>query len=237
MLTDNIKSLSIVGPLLASTLAVTYDVGFFYGSDIGFFTFFSFTEHLVFALQAAPFAVVASGTVIGCLFGSWLGYQQGQEIVANFVEADNEEKQRILENAERTRSKILKARPYIIGATLFFALAGLSTRQYALTLATLFGAAAMYWLDPQKLRTKPSVRTTLVAAVALTVLVIAFAFGYERARAIVTSTVATETIYVEDKAVPARLIRSGDKGVLFYSIDTKKIRFVRWEAIKQIESI
>jgi hypothetical protein len=238
MIPDNIKSLTVVGPLLASTLAVTYDVGFFYGSDIGFFTFFSLTEHLVFALQAAPFAVVASGTVIGWLFGTWLGYQQGQELVANFVQANNDERQKILEKAERTYGYFHKARPYAVCAIVVSALAAAGTRQYALALATLFGAASMYWFPTaQQMSEKPSVRTTSVAAVALTALTIAFAFGYERAQRIVTSTAATETIYIGDKEVPARLIRSGDKGVLFYSVDTKKIRFVRWEAIKQIDSI
>jgi len=37
-------------------------------------------------------------------------------------------------------------------------------------------------------------------------------------------------------ALPVRLIRGGDKGVLFFSLDTKKVRFLRWESIKQIET-
>lgn len=49
---NTLKFVTFAGPLLASSLAVTYDVGFFVGIGIGFFSFFSLSEHLVFALQS-----------------------------------------------------------------------------------------------------------------------------------------------------------------------------------------
>jgi hypothetical protein len=43
---------------LAPLLAVTFDVGFFYAIEINFFTLFSLSEHVLFALQALPVAIV-----------------------------------------------------------------------------------------------------------------------------------------------------------------------------------
>ena len=51
------KIWSVVVPLIATTLAVTFDVGYFYGLDINYFTFFSLSEHIVFALQALPIVI------------------------------------------------------------------------------------------------------------------------------------------------------------------------------------
>jgi hypothetical protein len=45
---------------LASLFAFAYVIGYFYAYDITWFPFFTLTEHLVFALRAIPFAIVAS---------------------------------------------------------------------------------------------------------------------------------------------------------------------------------
>jgi hypothetical protein len=190
MVADNtIKYLSVTGPLLASTIAVTYDVGFFFGSDIGFFTFFSFTEHLVFALQAAPFAVSTAGAVLGWLFGSWLGYQQAQERAAKFVEADTDEKQRMLDQNQKTQGRLLKYRPYFILAMIGAAIGSLSNRSYTAALTSVLTALAVgYFPTVEQLIAKPSLRTTTGAAVVLSTLLIAFSFGYDRAQLLLTST-------------------------------------------------
>jgi hypothetical protein len=44
-------------PLIAATIAVSFDVGCFYAIDISFFTLFSLSEHIVFALEALPVAL------------------------------------------------------------------------------------------------------------------------------------------------------------------------------------
>jgi hypothetical protein len=45
-------------PLLGAGIALTYDVGYFWTIGISFFTLFSLSEHIVFALQAFPLALV-----------------------------------------------------------------------------------------------------------------------------------------------------------------------------------
>lgn len=51
------KELVVLIPLIGTAIAMSYDVGYFWGIDINLFTLFSVTEHIVFALQAAPFAL------------------------------------------------------------------------------------------------------------------------------------------------------------------------------------
>ena len=45
-------------PLLAPLLAVGFDVGSFYAININFFTLFSLSEHVLFALEALPIVIV-----------------------------------------------------------------------------------------------------------------------------------------------------------------------------------
>jgi hypothetical protein len=66
---------------------------------------------------------------------------------------------------------------------------------------------------------------------------LSFLTGLQRAAVVLMTTQPSETISVENGSLPARLIRGGDKGVLFFSLDSKKVRFLRWAAIKQIETL
>ncbi len=55
--TFEVKDILAIAPILWAAFALLFDVGYFYGVDINYFNFFSFTEHLVFAAQAAPYAM------------------------------------------------------------------------------------------------------------------------------------------------------------------------------------
>ena len=239
MLSENlIKVLSVAGPVFASTLAITYDVGFFYGSDLGFFTFFTLTEHLVFALQAAPFAMVTAGGVIGWIVGSWIGYQNGQELTAKYIESPDTDRIEMLKKLEQRDAKIAKYRPYLIGSMLFTAALSFSVRNYTGIITGLFAAASVGLFPAlDELQKKPSLQTIIATALVLTSLAIAFSFGYDRAQSLISSTTPTEMIYTGFQTIPSRIIRSGDKGVLFYSLESKKLRFLRWDAIKNIETV
>ena len=52
-------------PLLGAAVAVTFDVGYFFALNWSFFTLFSLSEHILFAIQAFPFALF----VILLMFG------------------------------------------------------------------------------------------------------------------------------------------------------------------------
>jgi hypothetical protein len=77
----------------------------------------------------------------------------------------------------------------------------------------------------------------LIIICAVAALILSFLIGVQRAYATLNSESASETIGADEKLLPARLIRGGDKGILFLSLDSKKVRFLRWDAIKQIETL
>ena len=54
------KEWLLLVPLLGSGLAVTYDAGYFAGIGLHFFTFFSLSEHIVFALGILPLAIIGA---------------------------------------------------------------------------------------------------------------------------------------------------------------------------------
>ena len=45
-------------PVLGAAIALTFDVGCFYAIGIDFFTLFSLSEHILFAIQALPIVLV-----------------------------------------------------------------------------------------------------------------------------------------------------------------------------------
>jgi hypothetical protein len=47
-------------PVIATSFAFAFNVGYFSSIDVGWFTLFSLSEHVVFALRALPVAIGAS---------------------------------------------------------------------------------------------------------------------------------------------------------------------------------
>src|SRR6476660_1090273 len=64
-------------PIFATALAIFYDVGYFYGFDINYFSFFTLNEHIVFALQALPVAILVCA--ISLPQGLWLFQSKAYE--------------------------------------------------------------------------------------------------------------------------------------------------------------
>ena len=58
------KEFLLLVPLAASAIAITYDAGYFAGIGGFYFTFFSINEHIAFALQVLPFAVVGAALLV-----------------------------------------------------------------------------------------------------------------------------------------------------------------------------
>ncbi|QIP05752.1 hypothetical protein [Bradyrhizobium symbiodeficiens] len=234
---NTLKVLTFGGPLLASSLAITYDVGFFVGVGIGYFSFFSLSEHLVFALQSLPFAIPPVAVLLIWVTTGWYGYQQGyNDAVAS-------------ESVDRKSSKLgsllkrvgMEARtPWALwlmdGMLCLGAFANLWVGQYAM--AFMLSALAIYVLTaPGAHKTLRNRLPVLMAICVVAALVLSFLIGLQRADSILKSKDASEMISVDDRSIPARLIRGGDKGILFFSLESRKVRFLRWDSIKQIETL
>jgi hypothetical protein len=58
----SLDDLTKATPLVAIGFALAFEVGYFYSIDIGWFSFFTLSEHIEFALRALPIAI--AGTVL-----------------------------------------------------------------------------------------------------------------------------------------------------------------------------
>ena len=67
-LKDAVKGIGV--PAALSFFAYAYVIGFFLASDLAWFSFFSLSEHVVFAFRAIPLAVGAS-VVLVALYPRW----------------------------------------------------------------------------------------------------------------------------------------------------------------------
>jgi hypothetical protein len=52
----------VVGPVLVTVFAILFDVGFFFNIGYGFFSLFSLSEHLIFAMRAIPVSIFTLGS-------------------------------------------------------------------------------------------------------------------------------------------------------------------------------
>ncbi|MCP3369892.1 hypothetical protein [Bradyrhizobium cajani] len=238
---DNaLKILTFAGPLLASSLAVTYDVGFFVGIGLGFFSFFSLSEHLVFALQSLPFAIPPVAVLLFWSTSGWYGYRLGYRDGFASARGDAEPQLGRLGSLVRACAQGLRSMIWIqrlwTGFMVLFIIHGVWRGQY--TSAFLLSCMLLYLANAQSVHEAWKTRApALMAACAIASLILSFLIGLQRANTILNSQEPTEKIGIDDKVLPARLVRGGDKGLLFFSLDDKKIRFLRWESVKQIETL
>ncbi|MBR0828995.1 hypothetical protein JQ596_26010 [Bradyrhizobium manausense] len=236
---STLKVLTFAGPLLASSLAITYDVGFFAGVGIGYFSFFSLSEHLVFALQSLPFAIPPVAVLLFWFTTGWYSYRLGFHD-ATISSGDTNPRVSKLGSLIRSCVEYVTPRPWLqrlYAATMIlviFVEAWVGQYAVGFLLVGLF----VYMLNAPALHVAWKGRSPfLMVTCAFAALVLSFVIGAQRAHSIINSQSASETIGADDKLIPARLIRGGDKGILFFSMDTKRVRFLRWDAIKQIETL
>jgi hypothetical protein len=141
------RELLVALPILGTTLAITYDVGFFYGIDIGYFTLFSLAEHIVFALEAIPSAFVGALMVPMGIF-SWQLGERALEKARGPITAETpaEERERIQARLDARQKRMdrwhlsfsvcvlaLGILLFIISKELLFAPAAIVAGLYGLT--------------------------------------------------------------------------------------------------------
>jgi hypothetical protein len=238
---EMIKTAVVVVPVFAGSIAACYDVGFFYGLDISYFTFFSFTEHMVFALQAIPFALPPAISIIGFLATSRWGYHNWIEEQAAFNQKLKtiapDELQTLTESLGRKVRFYKIADPVVRGIFIAWVLLLLYRHNYSaafLIVVSLIVVSMQYPIERMKHRL---VRVILVTLAIMTPWIAGFLLGYERSSEVFQSNAATEIITVAGNGIPARLIRGGDRGILFMVFDTKKLNFLRWDAVQKIQSL
>jgi hypothetical protein len=209
-------------PAAATLLAVSYDVGYFLEIDLQFFTFFSLGEHIVFALMALPLVLVL-------LFVTLLGIALAQALTGW---AD-----RIFPTKPQSEPPNWKA-PAIwivlfVGLIIIALLVGVLIY---LVIATQVGAplvgAVVFGLCIIAVRTQSLFVWVLVA---MGVFVVAFVLGSDFSR-IHRAGGKANNLIVDGQGVRGQIVRSGERGVLFYDSEAKAYRMVRWADLKEIST-
>ena len=216
-----LTQVAVVAPLLASIAGVTYDVGYFYGIDINYFTFFSFSEHVLFALEDLPIALllIAPATayiVMRDAAGSELVQAHKQDPVGS----DDMQVKRLLFSVVLS---LLATLGLLISDGLnFLGLCGV----FALFFSLCGG------LVPGIFRTLRSNLSYLTFAV----FVSTFLGAFGDARRDLAGSSKPDILALRDFNIEGRILRSGDRGVLFHDSAVNQIVLVPWNKIAQVSS-
>ncbi|QDF40219.1 hypothetical protein FJN17_23070 [Bradyrhizobium symbiodeficiens] len=233
-----LKILTIAGPLLASSLAITYDVGFFAGVGNGFFSFFSLSEHIVFTLQSLPFAIAPVIVLLLWFTSGWYSHRMWNRIRP--AEGQAARQMSKLELSIVQLDEFVRPRRWVrlswLVTTILIMVSSIWTARY--TTGFLLASLLIYLANGPDIHKAWRDRSRVFfATCAVASLMLSFLIGLERAAKLTNGQSASEVITVDDKSIPARLIRGGERGVLFFSLENKKVRFLRWDSIKQIETL
>src|SRR5580692_4765576 len=196
------KEMFIAIPILGSAIAIIFDVGYFTGIELNFFTFFSLNEHIVFAFEALPAAIVAASLV-----GVVLTFSRSIE-----VHYKKQKGRWILSSLG-----VLCFVGGLVGL-LFFGF-------YWSAISGLFSGFFLYMVTDSP----NAVRRGLFAVILVTIT--AYCLGHHTARTyLLTDTAPTATIHRKtDQPIQAKIIRSGDRGVLYYDQVGKQVSLLRWD--------
>jgi hypothetical protein len=224
------KELLLFVPLLGSGLAITFDVGYFAGIGLQFFTFFSLTEHIGFAVQALPFALISAA-----LFAVFIPYQS--RLLAARRTNPPPRRKRILE--------VIILVPFLLSLVLFgsVVLAFFTKTYWVLVSVIIAGSVMGYLIAEQK-----SISAWAITSIAILTLV-AFALGHDWGVLQLQPTFSMkefQRVGYDDRLskidtkdagqIQAILIRSGDRGVLFFDPKTNQFKLERWEQILRVNS-
>ncbi|GIQ76213.1 hypothetical protein [Bradyrhizobium sp. RD5-C2] len=223
------KDFLLVLPVIGTAVAVTFDVGYLHGIDINYFTLFSVSEHVAFALEALPFAI--SIVILLTIVPLGLDYMRKRRSQRGSIAAAT--------SKEAGKRRI---RFYKDGFFWFFLLIALwnvadvwsdptSVFYWASTVfAFLFlGLNILFRAEEVSIR-------SVAAILAAYGFVGSFAYGLDKGTAYRKSDLYKYTVKAEGTELKARVVRSGERGLLFFESPSNNLRFVPWSEIKGITS-
>ena len=216
-------------PLLGAAVALTFDVGFFYAIGISFFTLFSLSEHIVFAIEAFPIALFL---LIGLSGLAIIMGRSGDSVPPSYDP----------EKASKPRRIVAYVVLFVLFLMVISGLGYLLARAPEMILVTMEFAAIGFGIFFMK---KPYRRVFIMSVAILMILTISFIFGLADGRAYVSKDdrpdglipTASNVVQLKDGAsISGRIIRSGDRGVLLYDPASDRLRFVLWDTMDNIEA-
>jgi hypothetical protein len=237
---SNLKELAVLVPVFGTAIAITYDVGFFWGLDINYFTLFSLTEHIVFAIEALPVALGLS-FVLTVLFVAYKAAdQRGNEKTERETSTLNPQQKYewLQQGAARVRRT---SWPWIAFTLALICFAWVSRTLLSLLVFTICVALLTIGLRinilffyPKMIQYSPFVVATYAVIASL---LITFAVGVDVQQRFVRGGKVAHAISLENSELTGRIVRAGERGILFYDPGSREISFVRWDAVKRIRTM
>ena len=218
-----IDRLATLTPLLGTLLALIYDVGYFWGIDPAFFSMFSLSEHLVFASQAIPLAVLMTVSVLGGL--AWLLNYERSAVENGGVPT----RMRPIVPARRRRIQKGIFWFFVIAVPLngFFG-------NYEAVFLLLIVILIMWGVD-----IAPFERQLFVPGAVFIVGVTAtFNIGVGVAHSQMRFSEPFHRIeYKSGASAEGRVLRAGERGFLIFDLATKRARYLQREDIRYVERL
>lgn len=217
------KELLILVPVLGSALAAIFDVGYFTAINISVFTLFSLNEHIVFALQNLPYALLFA-------FPLALALRRAPH-------------RRIDDTIKKLDEKgfgwvtiiaAIACFAFIVALVIFF------PQPWMFVAAFIAGGLSGAAGRAQAL----AVRATYILIV---VIIVTFIAGYSAARSylqpdqseflgVFPMPMMTTVETTSGLKITGKLIRSGENGILMYDAEKKQVRLLRWQGVSEINS-
>jgi hypothetical protein len=237
----SLRDVIVAIPIVGGTLAISYDVGFFYEIDIAYFTLFSLAEHIVFALQAIPIAFGAALTFLAGYVAFQKGRQSARTAIAEIGQATtDEERSARAKSYLRKRDREKKIFTVIQIALIAVGVVGIVLKSYlfgpmAITLG-IWGLSVVCFPPHEHF---PNLSIYFVAVSSVMLLIVSFFAGVSNAQDLLAQTQPDKAITLTQsiQEIRGRVIRAGERGLLFFDPDSKMIVFLGWNEIKRIQSV
>lgn len=231
---SRLKELAVLVPLLGTAIAITYDVGFFWGLEINYFSFFSLTEHIVFAIEALPLALAVSFAVtVQFVLASVFG-QRHKETAERATSALDLPKQLEWYNKSiaRTKRAMLVGGVFSLASLVVGWFVGVPLSVLALNFCLVLYALGFYFYS--NILSSPFFIANYVGIGSL---LVTFAAGVDVQEWFVRRGKIVHAISLENSELTGRVVRAGERGVLFFNPGSREISFVRWDAVKRVRTL
>jgi hypothetical protein len=219
-------------PILAggsTGIAIAFDVGYFVGIDLHLFTLFSISEHILFSLEALPVALMSM------LFMSILYYGLHKPLRSMIKGIRTPRDEAPQQNIWRlVRYVVITVLSTIYVSSVIFA--SLYTNEIYVMM--LISMPIVGWPRKNSSLYKSSIMLPVVMY--LTAVVGSYSVGQMRGKAYTSDNDhdVLQQIYTKvDGVVGARIIRSGDRGVLFVDVKENRVKLLTWDAIVGVTSL
>jgi len=214
----SLKELAVFAPALGAGIAVAYDVGWFVGTDLQFFTVFTLSEHIAFAFGALPLGIAAA---FGILFTA---FQIGDKTSPTGL---------MLRFIWKWSTTIVGSLMLlvIVAVALFF-----SYRSGPKALLATLGITMSLVACVSAKQTLESSVLARTAFSVITALFVALALGIYVGHSVIQRKDPRVEIVLKANAQQGTLMRTGEHGILILNSSSGKLELIRWEDVSRISA-